>query len=576
MSLLNVNQFNIVDSSDVALDGSIPVAIQFGDNLWSSNYPDGILLSKGTTAERSITPIDGYLRYNTDLSLLEGFTNGGWRPTGQLTIDGFAPTPSRSFISDPNTGTFLLGPDDFGIAAGGSLRVEVTADETFIFNELLVDGILNGGPAFLRITTPNTETGSLTWSDNDNTLPDVEAFIRYNHSTEKFEFSVGTSPLVTFEIDGTTGETTFFDVVNFDAAVNFTVPVVANSFTSIDGFTFIMDSDDDDTSSVFKIQKHSSVDTGFEVNQDGSVQANGVDPGGPAAGSSGTKTDPAFRFANSPTTGWYFNTFPINTMTATFEDEDKILINDQAITFTEELRAPDGAAGGIGPSITFSSDSGIGLFKVGADELGISAGLLHVASFDTTGLVIQGSKVLRIPNASAVAPSIRFDDPNTGIYQRNSDEVNITVGGAERLRISSTEVRVRTNFQTDFTHTRGDGSTGVDMEVTKTQEETLLANQASTPFLLLSGLKFDGNTFQAMIVEYLVQKVGVGSDVGTFHIVVDDTASTVDFVNTVQATVGASGITFAASISAGTVTVNYTSGAGVTATMRYVIKRWGV
>ena len=395
MSLLNVNQFNTVDSVNVALDGSIPVAIQFGDNLWSSNYPDGILLSKGTTAERSATPIDGYIRYNTDLAEFEGFTNAGWRPTGQLTIDGSAVLPSRSLISDNSTGTFLIGSEDFGISVGGSLRIEVTADETFICDELRVDGILGGNPAFLRITTPNTEIGSLTWSDNDNTLPTVEAFIRYDHPNDLFEFS-GDGSAITFEIDNATNETTF------------------------------------------------------------------------------------------------------NTTTI----------------FVNPIIASVGSAG---------------------------------------------------------SPAIRFDDANTGIYQRNSDEVNTTVGGVERFRVSSTEVQVRTNFQTNFIHTRGPNAN--DMEITETLTNSLLATQTNTTLFT-----FDGNDFQAVIVEYLVQKgagANTGHTVGTFHIVVDELATVVDFVDMPTAILGAHGITFAASISTGTVTVDYTSGAGVTAKMIYVIKRWG-
>jgi len=40
-----------------------------------------VLIPKGTTAQRPVSPADGEMRYNTDYSQFEGYSNGAW---GQL------------------------------------------------------------------------------------------------------------------------------------------------------------------------------------------------------------------------------------------------------------------------------------------------------------------------------------------------------------------------------------------------------------------------------------------------------------------------------------------------------------
>ena len=40
-----------------------------------------VLIPKGTTAQRPVSPVDGEMRYNTDTSQFEGYANGAW---GQL------------------------------------------------------------------------------------------------------------------------------------------------------------------------------------------------------------------------------------------------------------------------------------------------------------------------------------------------------------------------------------------------------------------------------------------------------------------------------------------------------------
>ena len=41
-----------------------------------------VLISKGTTAERPASPVNGQIRYNTTLNQFEGYTNGAWGSLG--------------------------------------------------------------------------------------------------------------------------------------------------------------------------------------------------------------------------------------------------------------------------------------------------------------------------------------------------------------------------------------------------------------------------------------------------------------------------------------------------------------
>ncbi len=219
MSLINLNQINVADATGiVAVEGSIPVLSQADDNIWSSNTAGALYISSGTTAERDsiiVSPIEGHIRHNTDLDEFEVFVVSDWRPIGQLTQDGSAALPSRAFVSAIDTGSYLDG-GSYAISVDGLLRVEVDSNETFICDDLVVDGTITSGPATLTIKNPNTFIGTIVWEDISST---PRGFIRYDHTTGLFELGTGVSS--SFHIDNSNNETTFDDKANFDDTVVF-------------------------------------------------------------------------------------------------------------------------------------------------------------------------------------------------------------------------------------------------------------------------------------------------------------------------------------------------------------------
>jgi hypothetical protein len=103
------------------------------------------------------------------------------------------------------------------------------------------------------------------------------------------------------------------------------------------------------------------------------------------------------------------------------------------------LRLPDGTA--LAPPLAFADDSDTGLFRQGADALGISTGgaeRLRILSTAVRALV-----ALRLTDGTAAAPAATFEsDPDTGLFRAGADALGISTGGAERARVTSSGLQV--------------------------------------------------------------------------------------------------------------------------------------
>jgi hypothetical protein len=127
-------------------------------------------------------------------------------------------------------------------------------------------------------------------------------------------------------------------------------------------------------------------------------------------------------FASAPTAGWAF----FGTVLA---GADYVNVG---------ANFPDGSVSA--PSITFDADTNTGLYRVGADQIGLTCGGVNVGTFTSAGQVF--------PLGSAAAPSITFaGDTNTGIYSPGADQVAISTNGTGRLFVDSTG-RVGVNTST--------------------------------------------------------------------------------------------------------------------------------
>ncbi len=81
------------------------------------------------------------------------------------------------------------------------------------------------------------------------------------------------------------------------------------------------------------------------------------------------------------------------------------------------------------PSFSWSNDTDTGMYRVGADNMGISTG--GVLRFDISTLAVTSTLPARLLAGTAASCAYSFTgDPNTGIYQVAADALGISAGGA--------------------------------------------------------------------------------------------------------------------------------------------------
>jgi len=91
----------------------------------------GMKVPSGTTAERNPNT-NGYIRYNTDLGVFEGFAGGVWQAPfgGVLSVDGSGGTTGLTVTGGPITtvGTLTLGGTLNAASGGSGLSSYATGD----------------------------------------------------------------------------------------------------------------------------------------------------------------------------------------------------------------------------------------------------------------------------------------------------------------------------------------------------------------------------------------------------------------------------------------------------------------
>ncbi len=107
------------------------------------------------------------------------------------------------------------------------------------------------------------------------------------------------------------------------------------------------------------------------------------------------------------------------------------------------LRAPDGSAGT--PSYSFTSDTNTGIYNVGADVIGFSAGGTARAQLYGTALEMLNSCRIYSVDGDVSGPGVAFSlDPDTGFYRSNTNEFAIATGGTRRAVIYSSGFQLDT------------------------------------------------------------------------------------------------------------------------------------
>lgn len=141
---------------------------------------------------------------------------------------------------------------------------------------------------------------------------------------------------------------------------------------------------------------------------------------------------------------------PVTTLTTVSSTVHNNTMSDVASAMTASLsRNGEGAmlapldldAGTVSaPSLAFSAEPTLGLYRVGAGVLGVAVGLAKIAEFKAGGLEVAVGQILT-PLGTAAAPPWAFTgDTNTGMFSSGADTIDLATGGTSRFSISTTAI----------------------------------------------------------------------------------------------------------------------------------------
>jgi hypothetical protein len=141
-------------TGSIAADGQTPItgALSGTNGTVSFAGVGQTRIPSGTTAQRAATPLDGMIRYNTDLQQYEGYKNGAWSifgngAGGTLFSDTVTATQGQTVVDTP-TG-FVLGGDNLSVYVNGSRQIynvnytETSTTQITFTNGLNVGDLVN-------------------------------------------------------------------------------------------------------------------------------------------------------------------------------------------------------------------------------------------------------------------------------------------------------------------------------------------------------------------------------------------------------------------------------------------------
>lgn len=332
-----------------------------------------------------------------------------------LAGDGTVAAPGIAFNSDQDTGFYRIGANELRMAVGGAaMAIFSSAVAQFNATQTLVGDGLVGTPGISFSNDP--DTGIYRIGANELRIAvGGAAMVVLNSSVAQFNSS---QVLVNDGLVGTPGLSFFND------------PDTGMYRPGADTIRFA-------TGGVLRLDMSSG---GFKPTTvilptvDGAVGA------------------PLYSFDNDPDTGIY----------RPGADEIRIatggvlrlaLSSGGLKSAVVNLPLIDGTAGA--PVYSFDNDSNTGVFRAGADDMSFSAGGTTRMSVNGTSVIVN-TVPFHVQDGSVGAASVSFfNDPDTGLYRLNANELRITTGGSAMMIVSSAATQTNsTQFLT------GDGAVG--------------------------------------------------------------------------------------------------------------------
>lgn len=324
------------------------------------------------------------------------YASVGVRADKSFINDGTALNPAFSWISDTDTGMWRSASGVMNFSSNGVEVLEV--DHTSVDANVLFRSVAGtaGAPAYSF--TGDTNTGM------------------FQSTNEAIDFS--TAGAVRMQVDG--------------VAIDMYAPVMIQD-GSVGAPSLAFRSDPDTGMWLSTTGRINMSAGGAEILE---VDATSMDVTGVVRSSDGTVGAPAYSFYGDTDTGMW-SSVPEQLDFAT-NGTNRLEINAGVAKFlTTAVEILDGTA--ATPSLSFVNDDNTGLFRIGTDEIGVSTGGTNRLSLNTASLTLENGLILRIADGNVTAPGIIFDnDNNTGIYRIGADNVGISAGGTTSMSFNST------------------------------------------------------------------------------------------------------------------------------------------
>lgn len=117
------------------------------------------------------------------------------------------------------------------------------------------------------------------------------------------------------------------------------------------------------------------------------------------------------------------------------------------VAINDTLEGISGSA--ASPSFTFTGDTNTGVFRIGADQLGIATNGVLRLTLSTTGATVAFP--VDVPLGTAAAPSLTFTgDLNTGVFSSGADVFDVTTGGTAKVRVDNTTAPLKEIFSSVY------------------------------------------------------------------------------------------------------------------------------
>ena len=205
------------------------------------------------------------------------------------------------------------------------------------------------------------------------------------------------------------------------------------------------------------------------------------------------------------------------------------------------LSIADGTA--AAPSLNFSSETTTGLFRASANVLGVSVAGTSRATFTATGMTVTGtitpSGSVHGANGTAANPSLSFaSDQDTGLYRIGANNIGVAVNGAKVLDVGTGGLvvdSIAANAATNLTLAGGTaGSSAVKVTNTTAATSTTTGSLQTAGGLGVAGAGWFGGKIvvgsasslnTANIYSYGTLKVGGAANQATGTIILGDDQS---------------------------------------------------